>query len=173
MAGIHKKLKEAFPELLTFLVPASPSKHDSIINHFYTKGLKAQMWTSDIENCTTFLSCHKQCTWDAADGEVDAFVIDPSQSADVLALCSVVEIVFVGSSLISGMKGNTALSRDRAWIVFCLGSCVAQACISNCAVIVGKHTEDISQMIGQSSPALQSISCLCDRGHEPQCCHCC
>jgi len=114
IAGVHNKLRESLPELLMFLAPQSSKHCETAIKRVHSCGLKAQMWTSN----TSLLS------------ETDIFIVDPSHSADILAICSAVDAVFVGSSLISGMKGSS----------------IARACVANCAVVIGKHNEDFVQM---------------------------
>lgn len=46
IGNVHKRLREAFPDLLTFLVPESVKHCEVAIWHLQNFGLKTEMWSS-------------------------------------------------------------------------------------------------------------------------------
>ena len=101
---IHNKLRDAFPDVLTVLVPETPTHCDAAICYLHNIGAKFAIWSPHEDKCPS-PPCQPYTHASSTDENVDVFIVDPRRAEHVFLLSHIAGVVFVGCSLLHGMKG--------------------------------------------------------------------
>ena len=105
LRDVHNKLKDVFPDMLTVLVPDTPTHCDAAICYLHSMGAKFAVWSPHEDKCPSPPMSIDATHASSTDEDVDVFIVDPRRTEYVFLLSHIAGVVFVGCSLLHGMKG--------------------------------------------------------------------